>query len=232
MGLSCLALSGRGGGGGGGGFILFEPWFYPVWDSQGYGPVCSRLALLWYLLNPFFCEWARLLLRLELIMRKFSFSLSLLFSLLLSHSFSCYLTLAPSDFPQGIQAGSLPEAGKLGLPSSVWATSLLQVAIRRVFCVCVCVCFFPLLAMFPSEIPTLPRDATVRGFPGVWKLLVLHDSLPRTGLFRLLFYLSFCLLYFVLPPFNESGLPFWMSGVLHQRSEVVLWKLLSIQMIF
>ena len=26
----------------------------------GEGPVCSWLALLWYLLNPLFCEWARL----------------------------------------------------------------------------------------------------------------------------------------------------------------------------
>ena len=43
---------------------------------------------------------------------------------------------------------------------------------------------------------------------------------------------SLTLLYFVLPPFEENGLPFWVSGVLHQCSEVVLWKLLSIQMIF
>ena len=27
------------------------------------GPVHSQLALLWYLLNPLFCEWARLCLR-------------------------------------------------------------------------------------------------------------------------------------------------------------------------
>ena len=44
--------------------------------------------------------------------------------------------------------------------------------------------------------------------------------------------LSFCLLYFVLPPSEENRLPFWVPGVLHQCSEVVLWKLLSIQMIF
>ena len=39
--------------------------------------------------------------------------------------------------------------------------------------------------------------------------------------------LSFC-----LSAFKENGLPFWVPGVLHQHSEVVLWKLLSIQMIF
>ena len=36
----------------------------------------------------------------------------------------------------------------------------------------------------------------------------------------------------VLPPFEENGLPFWVPGDLCQRSEVVLWKLLSILMIF
>ena len=36
--------------------------------------------------------------------------------------------------------------------------------------------------MLPSEIPKLPTDLPVRGFPGVWKLLFFYDSLPRTGL--------------------------------------------------
>ena len=45
-------------------------------------------------------------------------------------------------------------------------------------------------------------------------------------------FVSFCLLYFVLPPFEENGLPFWVPGVLRQCSELVLWKFLSIQMIF
>ena len=86
--------------------------------------------------------------------------------------------------------------------------------------------------MLPSEIPKLPTDPLVRGFPGVWKLLLLHDSLPRMGLCPSLFCLSFYLLYFVLPPFEDNGLRFWVPGVLHQYSEVVLWNLLSIQMIF
>ena len=43
--------------------------------------------------------------------------------------------------------------------------------------------------------------------------------------------LSFVFL-FVLPPFEGNRLPFWVPGVLCQHSEVVLWKLLSIQMIF
>ena len=40
--------------------------------------------------------------------------------------------------------------------------------------------------------------------------------------------LSFWLLYFVLSPLEENGLPFWVPGVFRQCSEVVLGKLLSI----
>ena len=85
--------------------------------------------------------------------------------------------------------------------------------------------------MLPSEIPKLPTDLPVRGFPTVWKLLLLHDispgqvSVPNSCLY-------FCLLNFVLPPFEENAVPFWVPDILRQCSEVVLWKLLSIQMIF
>ena len=40
--------------------------------------------------------------------------------------------------------------------------------------------FFPVKLSF--EVPKLPTDLLVRGFPGVWKLLLFYDSLPRTGL--------------------------------------------------
>ena len=85
-------------------------------------------------------------------------------------------------------------------------------------------CFSPFLCC-PLRFQRLPTDTAVRGFPTVWKLFLFQDSLRRTGLSPELF----CLLYF---PFKENGLPFWVPGVLHQCSEVVLWKLLSIQMIF
>ena len=32
--------------------------------------------------------------------------------------------------------------------------------------------------MLPSEIPKLPTDPPVRGFPTVWKIFLLHDFLP------------------------------------------------------
>ena len=44
----------------------------PLCLRRGNGPVHSWLALLWYSLNPLFCEQASLCLRLELSMRKFS----------------------------------------------------------------------------------------------------------------------------------------------------------------
>ena len=47
-----------------------------------------------------------------------------------------------------------------------------------------------------------------------------------------LFCLSFYLLYFFLPPFDDNGLFFWVTDVLYQHSEVVLWNLISVQMFF
>ena len=37
-------------------------------------------------------------------------------------------------------------------------------------------------------------------------------------------------LYFIFCP-EDNGLSFWVAGVLHQHSEVVLWNVLSVQMI-
>ena len=35
--------------------------------------------------------------------------------------------------------------------------------------------------MLPSEIPNLPTDPPVRGFPGVWKLLLYKFMSPSLG---------------------------------------------------
>ena len=72
---------------------------------------------------------------------------------------------------------SLSSPGSLVTDASVWATSL-AVAVRCLFYGV----FFSLPVMLPSEIPKLPRDLPMRGFPTVWKLLLLHNSLPRTDL--------------------------------------------------
>ena len=50
--------------------------------------------------------------------------------------------------------------------------------------------------MLPSEIPKLPTDPPVRGFPGVWKLPFLHGSLldgsPSLTLLSLFLSFIFC----------------------------------------
>ena len=84
--------------------------------------------------------------------------------------------------------------------------------------------------MLPSEIPKLPTDPPVSGLLvfGNFSFKTLSPgrvSIPNSCL-------SFYLLYFVLPPFEDNGLPFWVPDVLCQHSEVVLWNLLSVQMFF
>ena len=87
----------------------------PLCLWQGEGLVSSWLALLWYSFNRFFCEQARLCLR-AFRGKVLSFSLSFFFFLWLSHSLDCYLRLAPSDCPQGIQAWPPPYACSPRLP--------------------------------------------------------------------------------------------------------------------
>ena len=139
----------------------------------GDGPDCSQLALLWY---SFLCG------------KVLSLSLSL-FSLRLSYSLGCYLKLAPSDCPQSIQARSSTEAcnhhllvqpRSLVADASIQAGSPLEVAVRHIICGVFKI--FPPSVMLPSEIPKLPTVLPVTGFPGIWKLLLFHDSLPGTGL--------------------------------------------------
>jgi len=85
--------------------------------------------------------------------------------------------------------------------------------------------------MLPSEIPKLPTDPPMRGFPGIWKVLLFYDSLPEMGVcpsFVSLF--TFYILSYLLS--KTTGC---LSGCLvssGQRSEVVLWNLLSVQMFF
>ena len=134
---------------------------------------------------------------------------------------------------------SLPSPHSLVVNEDVRVTSPSPhvIVVKHVVCIVflLLLLFFVFLSvMLPSKISKLPTDTPVRGFPTVWKLLLLHYSLIRVGLHPKIFYLFFffCLLYFVLPHFEEIGFPFWLPGVLHQCSEVVLWKLFNIQRIF
>ena len=59
--------------------------------------------------------------------------------------------------------------------------------------------------MLPYEIPRLATDPQVRVFPRVWKLLSFLRLPSWTDLRSYLFCLSFYLLYFFLPPFEEGN---------------------------
>ena len=118
--------------------------------------------------------------------------------------------------------------------SYCWACNLLVLIIYLFF----------LPVMLPSVFPRLATDSAGRVFPGVWKPLFLkfpsrdglpflgRSSLPGTELPPHLLCLSFRLLYFFLPVFEDNCLLFWLPDVLCQHSEVVLWSLLSVEMFF
>ena len=71
------------------------------------------------------------------------------------------------------------------LAGSGWATSPLEVALRHVICGFY---LFFLLVVLPSEIPKLPTDPLVRGFLGVWKLLLFYSSIPNSFVSLFIFY--------------------------------------------
>ena len=104
----------------------------------------------------------------------------------------------PGPYPKQCYSHLPIQPHLLVADASVWATSLLGVAIRHVIC---WFYLFFLPVLLPSEIPKLPTDLLVRGFSGVWKLLLFLDLFPGMGLHPQLFCLSFYLLYFILPPF-------------------------------
>ena len=70
-------------------------------------------------------------------------------------------------------------------------------------------------------------------FPGVRIFLVFSgfEFKPPSSGFLILTVVS-KLLHPYSTAFKNNGLPFWVPGVLCQRSEIVLWNLLSVQMFF
>ena len=111
----------------------------------------------------------------------------------------------------------------------VWATSLLGVAVRHVICGFYLFIFPPgYVALWDSKTPHRSAGERVSWCLETYPLLRL---LPGTGssITLLSLFLSFI---FVLPPFEDNGLPFWVPGVLCQHLEVVLWYLLNVQVFF
>ena len=118
-------------------------------SSGGEGQVCSQLALLWYSLNPLFCELARL--RVRAFRRKvlslslfifFFFHLEIpLFGLLLH---VCSLRLSSGHSGPGLPlrtndaaCGFLSSPCLLVADTSIWAAQPLAVGVRLAFCVVV-----------------------------------------------------------------------------------------------
>ena len=112
---------------------------------------------------------------------------------------------------------------------SVWATSPLGVAARRI--ICGFFFFFNSWLCCPLRFQNSPQTHWWEGFLVFGNFSSFTTSSPGWVSIPNSF-VSFYLLYSALPPFKENRLPFWVPGVLHQRSEVVLWNLLSVQMLF
>ena len=113
------------------------------------------------------------------------------------------------------------------VPSCWWQMQALGVAIRHIICGIYLFIYLPsYVALWDSKTPHRPAGERVSWCLETFPLLKLPswDESPSLTL------LPFYLLYFA--PFEDNGLPFWVSDVLCQHSEVVLWNLLSIQMFF
>ena len=139
------------------------------------GLVCIRLALLWYSLNPLFCEKARLCLRLEPFVGKFFFFFFFLFLLflaipqfgLLSQVSSLRLSSSHSGL---VLTLSVQPAPPCPAPAHWWPTrasglllcwelqfSAYSVCVCGCVCVCVCVCVFPCWLCCPLRFQSSPQ---------------------------------------------------------------------------
>ena len=211
----------------------------------GDGPFCSQLTLLWYSLSSLFSEQAWQYLRLELLMGKFSLSLSLssfiylFFSSLAIPGFGLLSHVSSLRVPSGhsglvLTLSSAAHAflfsrSLLVADASIWATSPLGVAFQCVICGFYLFIFSSRLCC-PLRFQNSPQTRWWKGFLVFRNFSFTTPSPGRVSVSNS--FVSLFLLYFVLPPFEENGMPFWVAGVLRQHSEVVLWNLFSIQVIF
>ena len=134
------------------------------------GLIRSRLALLWTCSDPLFCKQpavysGQLIFSLSFAIPQFKLASHKSSIRLLSGHSGPVLTLSNA-------ACSSPFCPYLLVADAgVWGTFQLGVAFRHVIC---WFYLFFLQVRLPSEIWKLPPDSPVRGFPGVWKLLLLR----------------------------------------------------------
>ena len=201
--------------------------------------VTSLPLCLWWENRPVRRQLASsILCSVRVLLWESSLSLSFFFSLRLSYNLGCYLTLNPSDSPQGIQAQSLPQACNPCLPVQPQLAGGRRECLGYFFtgscslaCIlCVCV-FSPSLLCCPLRFQNSPQTRQWEGFLVFGNFpsftTPLWDGSLSLTLLSLFLSFIFCPTYF-----QKNVLPFWVSGVLCQCSEVIWWKLLSIQMIF
>ena len=107
----------------------------------------------------------------------------------------------------------------LGLVSAGRYQSSVREALRFSLCIPVAV-----LSSVALKLPhaTQPPSPPVKGLPSVWKLFLLHSSLPEGQVPSLILLSLFFLFSFALPKYVGSFLPFGKSEVFCQRSVGVL----------
>ena len=159
----------------------------PLCLQRGERPVRSRLALAWYSLSPWFCGRAAVpqvrAFPGKILSAFFPLSLAVPQFCVLSHVSSLRLSSGRSGPVLTLSRAahtSLFSPPLRVVDASIRATSLLGAEVRCI--ICGFYLFIPPGYVAPPEIPKLPTDQPVRGFPGVWKLLPIHDSLSGTGL--------------------------------------------------
>ena len=165
--------------------LAFQLWLSPgCLSASSGGGVGPQLASSPLVFTQSFVLWAGQAVP-QSFLRECSHSLSLSFFffyfflaipqfLLLSHISSLSLSSGHSGPVPTLCIQPVPPCSA---PARCWrmrATGLPRVNFGFFF-------FFPLPVMLSSKIPKLPTGSLVRGFPGVRKLLPLHDSLPGTG---------------------------------------------------
>ena len=142
--------------------LLTRVWSFALWACQG--SQCCVRAFPWE--RSFFFFFPLFLWR--------------------SHGLGCYVTLVSSECPQGIHPSLYPKDWQsssclctsphwLWPKASMWATSWLIIAVHCEICGDFQLCC-------PLRFQSSPLTPPLRGFSIVWKLLLLHDSLPRMGL--------------------------------------------------
>ena len=91
---------------------------------------------------------------------------------------------------------------------------------------------FVFSVILSSEIPMFPTDPAYERISYCVETSPPSRLPPQDGSPSLNALFLFSSLSSVLSHLKEIGLPFWVSRVLHQHCEVVLWRLLHMQMIF